>query len=51
MYSKILVPVDGSEHSALGLEEAVKLARALGAHIHLIHVIKRLAAESIGEYP
>ncbi|HEV2702800.1 MAG TPA: universal stress protein [Steroidobacteraceae bacterium] len=39
MYSKILVPVDNSEPSKLGLAEAVKLAKALHARICLIHVV------------
>jgi nucleotide-binding universal stress UspA family protein len=39
MYSKILVPIDGSNPSNLGLREAIKLAEALGARISLIHVL------------
>lgn len=39
MYKTILVPVDGSEPSNKGLAEAVRLARALGAAVHLVHVI------------
>ncbi len=39
MYSRILVPVDGSTPSSLGLQEAIKLAKALHASIRLIHVI------------
>ena len=39
MYTRILVPVDGSPTSDRGLEEAVNLARLTGARLRLIHVI------------
>lgn len=39
MYSKILVPVDGSNTSNAGLNEAIKLAKALHACIRLLHVV------------
>lgn len=39
MYSKILVPVDGSGPSSLGLAEAIKLAKIGGATLRLIHVV------------
>lgn len=39
MYKKILVPVDGSPTSNLGLDEAIKLAQLTGATIKLLHVI------------
>jgi nucleotide-binding universal stress UspA family protein len=39
MYKKILVPVDGSEHSKLALIEAVKVARASSAALLLVHII------------
>ncbi len=39
MYSRILVPIDGSESSKRGLEEAIKLAHALNGSIRLIHVV------------
>ncbi len=42
MYHKILVPIDGSETSARGLDEAVKLARDQSARIRLIHVVNEL---------
>lgn len=41
MYQNILVPIDGSETGARGLQEAIGLARKLGARIRLIHVINR----------
>lgn len=39
MYQNILVPIDGSETAALGLSEAIELARALRARIRLLHVV------------
>lgn len=39
MYTRILVPVDGSPTSDRGLQEAVKLATLTGAQLRLIHVI------------
>ncbi len=42
MYERILVPVDGSETSRLGLKEAIRLARSLNARIRLIHIVNKL---------
>jgi nucleotide-binding universal stress UspA family protein len=42
MYGKILVPVDGSETSACGLDEAIKIARAFGSRIRLVHIVNEL---------
>jgi len=39
VYQRILVPVDGSEPSRLGLEEAIKLAKFHGSQLRLLHVI------------
>jgi len=39
MYGKILVPVDGSEPSARGLGEAIRLARDQRAELRCVHVI------------
>jgi nucleotide-binding universal stress UspA family protein len=40
MYEKILVPIDGSETSARGLEEAMRVARSgPGSRIRLVHVV------------
>jgi nucleotide-binding universal stress UspA family protein len=46
MYARILVPVDGSEASAQGLKEAIKLARDLNASLRLVHVIDELVMVS-----
>jgi nucleotide-binding universal stress UspA family protein len=39
MYSRILVPVDGSEPSLLGLHEAIRLAKNQQATLRLFHVV------------
>ncbi len=39
LYKKILVPVDGSETSLLGLRHAILLAKDVGAALRLIHVV------------
>jgi nucleotide-binding universal stress UspA family protein len=39
MYQRILVPVDGSEISNRGLQEALKLSKVLGAHLRLVHIV------------
>jgi len=38
MYRKILVPVDGSPTSKLGLQEAIELAKATGAALRIVYV-------------
>jgi len=43
MYQKILVPVDGSKTAQRGLQEALKLAKALNSTIRLIHVVNEFA--------
>ena len=43
MYTRILVPVDGSPTSNRGLDEAIKLAQLTGATLKLLHVIDLLA--------
>ena len=44
MYEKILVPVDGSEPSMLGLREAIRLASRHGGRLHFLHVVDELPA-------
>ncbi len=39
MYQNILVPIDGSETAGRGLDEAIELARTLGARIRLLYVL------------
>lgn len=39
MYSKMLVPVDGSAASKLALSEAIRLAQSLKSSVQLIHVV------------
>jgi nucleotide-binding universal stress UspA family protein len=46
MYAKILVPVDGSATSLLGLNEAIKLAKAGGATLKLVHVVNELIIDT-----
>ena len=46
MFKRILVPIDGSSTSALGLREAVKLATTDGARIRLVHVVNELVVMS-----
>ena len=37
MYGKILVPVDGSETSTRGLNEAIRIAKVEGSQLRLVH--------------
>jgi len=46
MYQKILVPIDGSPTSNLGLNEAIKLAKDQSAKLRLIHVVDEYHAMS-----
>jgi len=49
MYDRILVPVDGSEPSDLGLAEAIKLARLTGARLLLLHAVDLAAVSVVAE--
>ncbi|HEY2675690.1 MAG TPA: universal stress protein [Steroidobacteraceae bacterium] len=42
MFSKILVPVDGSEISNRGLAEAIKMTTTLGSRLYLVHIVNEL---------
>ena len=53
MYGNILVPVDGSDTSACGLNEAIKIAKNAGSRIRLVHVVNEFiidGAYSSGMY-
>jgi len=41
MYKRILVPLDGSDTSLRGLDEAVRLALSVGATLRLVHVVNK----------
>ena len=43
MYKRILVPVDGSTTSMNGLEKAIRLSRASGAKLRILHVVDGIA--------
>jgi len=38
VFEKILVPLDGSEHSQRALETAIEIAKKFGSHMVLLHV-------------
>lgn len=40
MYTRILVPIDGSEAGRRGLGEAIGLGRQTGAHLVLLHIVE-----------
>jgi nucleotide-binding universal stress UspA family protein len=42
MYKRILVAVDGSSTSMRGLDEAVRVAKAMGGRLLLVHVVNEL---------
>lgn len=46
MYSKILVPVDGSESSTAGLNEAIQLAKIHGSQLCLMHIVNEFVMGS-----
>lgn len=46
MYRKLLVPLDGSEPSALGLAEAIEVAKHQGGVLRLIHVVNEVVLSS-----
>lgn len=39
MYTKILVPIDGSATSICGLNEAVRIAKSQGSQLRLLHIV------------
>jgi nucleotide-binding universal stress UspA family protein len=44
MYKRLLVPVDGSSTSQLGLTEAIRLAKQLKAKLRIVHVVDEFIA-------
>jgi nucleotide-binding universal stress UspA family protein len=48
MYKRILVPVDGSAASMLGLQQAVRFAKDQRAHLRIIHVVDEAV---LAQYP
>lgn len=40
MYTKILVPLDGSDSSLCGLNEAIKIAKEQAGQLRLLHVVE-----------
>ena len=46
LYKRILVPVDGSATSMRGLREALRIARAEGSRVWLLHVLDEFFALS-----
>ena len=49
MYKRILVPLDGSSTSKLGLSEALRLAKGQNASLCLLHVVDELFVTQAGE--
>ena len=46
MYKRILVPVDGSAASKLGLVEAIKLAKQVQGTLRVLHVVDEYIADT-----
>jgi nucleotide-binding universal stress UspA family protein len=49
MYRTLLVPVDGSPAATAGLEEAIRLASALGARLQLMTIVDDRAFDDDGD--
>ena len=45
MYGRILVPVDGSETSTRGLDEAIKIAKVHGSQLLLVHIVNEFVLD------
>ncbi len=50
MYTQILVGVDDSEASLRGLDEAIRLAKATGGKLLLVHVVNEMIGADIVAY-
>ena len=52
MYKRILVPVDGSATSSLGLNEALRIAAETGARVRVLNVVDEMMfAAALDTYP
>jgi nucleotide-binding universal stress UspA family protein/hemerythrin-like domain-containing protein len=49
VYQHILVPIDGSESSAMIVRNAVELARTIGARVTFLHVMRDASKDLYGE--
>jgi nucleotide-binding universal stress UspA family protein len=48
MYKRIIVPVDGSDTSNLGLSEAIAFAKDQGATLRLVHIVEdRIISDTV----
>lgn len=51
MYTRILVPIDGSSVAERGLDEAIALARQLGSTLHVLNVVDaRMLIAAVSTY-
>jgi nucleotide-binding universal stress UspA family protein len=46
VYKKVLVPVDGSNASQRGLDEAIKVTKASGGVLRLVHVVNEFIMDT-----
>lgn len=49
MYRRILVPIDSSSTAALGLREAIRLAKDQNAALRVVHVVDKTAIIGVAE--
>jgi len=49
MYRRILVPIDSSSTAALGLREAIRLAKDQNAALRMVHVVDKTAIIGVAE--
>jgi len=49
MYRRILVPIDSSPTAALGLREAIRLAKEQNAALRVVHVVDKTAIIGVAE--
>lgn len=51
MYRHILVAIDNSPTSTLALDEAIKLAKLVGAELRIVHAVDEVSVNWDVEYP